>query len=206
MIIKQAMKHLLKKAAFVLTLFHLSAILTACWCECNDPEVPFDFDTTEISLLDNTGSTALMAASDTLSREAVAFRLYISGSVVADVPRIRPATIGYQAAYAWSCDCLIPHVPEQQITAIRISEEDSGQEVTEQFVALTSRWNSNGLYFTLAEALDRLPQEAPYEGPGTYLDFFLTEAPAASKLNYVVEIELSDGRTLSAATPTIYLL
>jgi hypothetical protein len=200
------LKHLLKKAAFVLTLFHLSAILTACWCECDETDVPFNYDTVETALLDNSGEFTGIAADDTLSREAVAFRLYISGSLVADVPRIRPATFGYQRAYAWSCDCLIPHVPEQQIMAIRISEEDSDQEVTEQFVALTSRWNSNGLYFTLAEALDRLPQEAPYEGPGTYLDFFLTEAPAASKLNYVVEIELSDGRTLSALTPTIYLL
>jgi len=200
------LKQLLKKAIFLLTLFHLSAILTACWCECNEPEVPFDFDTTEISLLDNAGDFTGIASSDTLSREAVAFRLYISGSVVADVPQTRPATFGYQAAYAWSCDCLIPHIPVQQITAIRITEEESGQEVTEQFVALTSRWNSNGLYFTLAEALTRLQQEAPYEGPGTYLDFFLTEAPAASQLSYVVEIELSDGRTLSALTPTIYLL
>lgn len=200
------LKQLLKKAIFLLTLFHLSAILTACWCECNEPEVPFDFDTTEISLLDNTGGFTGLASNDTLSREAVAFRLYISGLLVADVPRIRPATFGYQSAYAWSCDCLVPHVPEHQITAIRITEEGSGKMVTEQFVALTSRWNSNGLYFTLAEALTRLQQEAPYEGPGTYLDFFLTEAPAASQLSYVVEIELSDGRTLSALTPTIYLL
>ena len=91
---------------------------------------------------------------------------------MAEDTKIQTATFGYQAAYAWSCDCLVPHVPGQQIIAIRITEKDSSQEVTEQFVALSSRWNSNGLYLTLAEALNRLQQEAPYEGPGTYLDFF----------------------------------
>lgn len=190
----------------MLTIFHLSAILTACWCECDETAVPFDYDTAETALLDNSGDFTGMASSDTLSREAVAFRLYILGSVVAEGKKTRPATFGYQAAYAWSCDCMVPHVPNQQLSAIRIFEEGSGKEVTEQFVALTTRWNSNGLYFSLAEALARLPQETPYQGPGTYLDLFLTEAPAAGPLiNYVVEIELSDGRILSAITPGIYL-
>ncbi len=56
------MKHLLKIAAFVLTLFHLSANLSACWCEYNEPDVPFNFDTAEISLLDNTDTYRRIAS------------------------------------------------------------------------------------------------------------------------------------------------
>lgn len=195
----------MKKVIFILILFHLSAVLTSCWCECDEAEVSFNFDTSEISLLDNTDNFMRLAASDTLSREAVAFRLFVSGSVVAEEKKIRTAPFGYPAAYAVSCDCTVPYVPVQQVTSISIIEEDSGKEVTEQFVALTSRWNRNGLYLTLAEVLTRLSQEAPYDSPGTYLDLFLTEAPTASQLSYVVKIELSDGQVLSAVTPTIYL-
>jgi len=196
---------MLKKAVFFLALFHLSAILSSCWCDCDSPDIPFSYDIAETVLLDNTTASTQISASDTLGREAVAFRLLLSGVAVADRTGIRYSTFGYQQAYALSCDCTPAYVPKQQITKVTVVDNNSGEEVTKQFVALTSRWNSNGLYLSLAEALDRLPQEVPYEAPGTSLDFFLTEVPAVSQLSYSIEIQLSDGRMLTTDTPTIHL-
>ena len=196
---------MLQKSIFILTFFHLSAIfLSSCRCDCDETIAPFDFETTEVTLLDNANEYTRPATEDTLVREAVAFQLFISSPTTAH-NACRSVGFGYQSAYAWSCDCRIPHVPQQQIVGIKIFDENSGQEITEQFVALTSQWNSNGLYLSLAEALDRLQQEQPYDGPGTSIQLFLTVPPTTAQVSYRIVVSLSDDRTLTATTPMIFL-
>ncbi len=183
----------------------LPSLVGSCICECDPTEVAFNYQEATITLMDNSGDFLAPALTDTLYREAVAFTFSISDTSLLAHTLSTPNhnSLGWSTAVAVSCDCFVPFVPSQQIDQIMIKELPSEREVTSLFVAegTFDEW----LYPSLPEAIHRLNSSAPYDFPQVDLTLVLTTPSETMEVQYTVEVLLSDGRSLTATSPTIYL-
>jgi hypothetical protein len=196
------------------TLILLIYILKSCTCD--NPEVPFSFNQSNIQLLNNSGEWAALATTDSLHAEAIAFRLTMADSTYYPLHVRRytpPRFLFFPEAQALSCT--EKFTPTHSITEITITsllpfnELISGQtDVTDKFYALlSSGLYSEHLYYSIEQTIQNFNNIKYFEDyTQEELNFFLSSTIIQDQAQFQINIRFSDGTLLSETTPIIHII
>lgn len=184
-------------------------VLVAC-CDCDPPQLfKYTNSSLEVENLDNRGQYVAVATNGTALKEAYGIRMKIQCKTTAfHQPRF---SFLLNQSYAFSCRCEDPiqYHAKDSVVALRIitldnfdPEHQAGSDITDYF-----KWYG-GYYFS--EITSYIKQRAPVfymeDDKQTTEDMLLMHYPPQSGIySFRVEIDLSDGRTLTKDTDSIEL-
>lgn len=204
---------LMKKIMFVLFLIFIVRLFVSC-CRCSDETTPMQLNEITIKNLCTAGDygDVIYNETDAMSSSKVAFKVIVADSTIdtyIEYYACNNANWGFSAASATSCDCYQLFKPEQQIVDIRIfsllkmSEQIAANtDVTKYFVAIPS---ASQLYTPIDKLYPLINRDVIIGGPTIDMSFFCKLNIENTKAQFVVNIELSDGRMLSAFTNELQL-
>ncbi len=170
--------------------------LRSCTGCCEDPpEVPFDFTSIETLVPENAFAEEIhlkITLSDTTD--------HFLGSALF-VP-----DFGFTNAYGLSCNDLF-FVPNQKVKGIMIETLydispllPAGTDVSDNFYA------RDFLYYSLDELISKLSQIEVYFSPESVFSVFLKEKVENSMARFRIEIEFTDGRSMTDTTAIIHII
>lgn len=208
---------ILKKTIFILLFANALRIIPGC-CECDDTAIAFDFNTTDIRNLDNSGEWVQSTISDTMLPGAVAFEInlydslgYYGGYAAASFVK----NIGFTTSHAFSCDCSMPFMARQFLEEIRIttlyrlSENiPAGTIVTGLFVG-QPRGNSStssGIYTELSNIIRQTENKTYYDGGIESFGIYLKPEIENTLAQFEIQLSFSDNLQLTDTTNLIHIL
>ncbi|MBX2925153.1 MAG: DUF5034 domain-containing protein [Chitinophagaceae bacterium] len=199
----------IKKVLILLLIPLCSDMLVAC-CDCDDPQL-FKYTNASLELqhLDNRGQSPATDEDGIALKEAygIAMTLRCEPTVF----KTAPFSLFLNQSYAFSCRCDagVQHHAKDSVIAIRIiTLEDfdafhpAGTDISDYFRLYT--WNN---FTTIADYLHKDARVFAYDEPkNIVMNALLINAPAAAGFyRFRVEMDLSDGRSLTKETSTIEL-
>ena len=199
----------MKKVLTLLLIPFFADMLVAC-CDCDEPQFfKYTNSSLQVQNLDNRGQSAMPATGGIALKEAYGIRIKVHCETTASATV--PFSFFLSSGYAFSCRCGEPvqYLAKDSITSLRIitindfdTEHKAGSDITDHF-----KLNAGYYFISIA---DYLKQEAPVfymeADKNTILDALLIQYPNQSGTHrFRIEMNLSDGRTLSQETDTIDL-
>ncbi|MDY0101990.1 MAG: DUF5034 domain-containing protein [Lentimicrobium sp.] len=206
-----------KKTIFILLIANVLRIIPGC-CECDDTAIAFDFNTTDIRNLDNSGEWVQSTFSDTMLPGAVAFEVNLYDSMgyygsYAAASFVK--NIGFTTSQAFSCDCSMPFMARQFLEAISIttlfplSESiPAGTNVSGLFVG-QSRGNSassSSVYNELSYIIRQTENKTYYDGGIESFGIYLKPEVKNTLAQFEIQFTFSDGLQMTDTTNLIHIL
>ncbi len=201
----------MKKIIFVLVLIFILRVFGSC-CRCSEETIPMQLNEISIKNLGTVGdyNGVVYNKTDSMLRSKVAFEVIVADSTIElrnDYYVCNKTNWGFSTASATKCDCYLNFKPEQQIVDIKIfslfkmSEHiQANSDVTKYFVADPE---GSELYTPINKLL--LNNVVISGSPAIDMRFFCKINIENDKAQFVINIELSDGKILSAFTNELYL-
>lgn len=204
----------MKKVIFVLLLIFIIRVMVSC-CRCSDETEPMELNQITVVNLNTVNSMGETAnyVTDTMPSSKLAFQINVTDSTLH--PDIfyygcNKVDFGFNTASATSCDCYQLFEPEQQIVDVRIfslhnltEQIKANTDVTEYFVALLPL---SDLYTPIADIYPSINRNVVGSNLSISMNLFCKLNIQNSKAQFVINVELSDGRMLSAFTNEIKLI
>ena len=120
--------------------------------------------------------------------------------------------LGFNAAYAWSCDCPIYFQPNESIVNVKVFTHfdindtiPAGTNVTEYFFAQEVYGYSSDLYIELTDAISEYGR-SPLNEPSIRFNIFLGVPVELPEAEFTLEISLDNGDILSVTTNLISII
>jgi hypothetical protein len=189
-------------------------IVTSC-CNCENVFFSFNYETLQIGNIDNSGQWSRPTESNDMSKNGVAFEVSIIGKSIAQ-SLVKPVDFwSFNTAVAQSCDCDDRYVGNQLIKSVKIitihnlnADYTANEEVTPLFLAnnCLDCDDIGTFYITIPELIKRLNPESIYNQPVNKFLIYLKVPVENTKAQFQVEVELTDGRRLTAQTALINIV
>ncbi len=207
-----------KKVIIILLVANVLRIIPGC-CECDDAPMLFDFNTTDIRNLDNSGEWVQSTSSDTMLPGAVAFEInifdslgyYYYGYAEANILK----SIGFTTTQAFQCDCAMPFMARQFLQDIRIitlynlSEGiPAGTNVTGLFVGQFrgNSSSSSSVYSELSTIIQQTENKTYFDGGIESFGIYLKPEVENTLAQFEIQFTFSDNLQLTDTTNLIHIL
>jgi hypothetical protein len=200
-----------------LLLLMVASVLGAAQCNrCNLTPLPIGFNTSKVTLIDNSGIWMREAESDTLAPEAVAFSAWLGDSTVhyydyALNQKPKQSFGLIQKTFADQCEPV--YSPQSYVKKIDVitlfdinGQLPAGTSITEHFY-MHGSWHPNNedLYFTPQEILSIHQNLEVFNEPGYKFYFFLEPAVEGTNAQFLISFELENGNIITVETPLIHI-
>jgi hypothetical protein len=201
----------LKKTLFLIFAGFILRLLPGC-IDCDNEPMPFDFSGMDVTPLDNTGTWIKPREGDKMARNAVAFeiRLFPDDLYRADAP-LQVNKAGFAQAFAME-ECPVKFRANQKIENIDVTSVFSisetiggGSSVVGSMVGLKNNSGLSSLYLSMNELLDQINPDLYFDDPQEDFMLFLKPEVENDSLQFIFNIQLSDGRVLTKTSEIIYL-
>ncbi|MFP4557294.1 MAG: DUF5034 domain-containing protein [Bacteroidales bacterium] len=210
---------ILVKAIYFIALFTLIKVVQSCilfgGCECSDEVHYYSISLFEVSNIDNSGLYPVATNENEMYASAVAFSITMADTSYSDYYTCSCSTktgIGFNAAYAWSCDCSMNFLPIETIKSFRaytlfdINDTiPAGTDVAEYFIAQEPYSYGSNLYIELDEILRQSNVDTKNE-PNIRFNIFLSIPVEGPEAEFALEILFDNSEVLTVNTERISII
>lgn len=206
---------MVRKILIILLFGFILRTLTSCICNCSDDTTPFDFQNIMIENLDNSGDWPVVTEHNEMYSKAVAFSVTAFAEDIFVMNMLKQINLaGFNSAKAFSCDCAVLFSANQKIEKITITtlfsisdQIPAMSNVTDYFVADShERNNWETIYVDMDNIISHINPETYYDSGSQDIQVFLKEEVKNDKAQFIIDLDLSDGRVLSDTTNLITII
>lgn len=200
----------INKIILILLLPLLVELMVAC-CDCLEPTYfNYTYCGLTVNNLDNSGAAPNVAQSNKISKVAFGIRVVINRNE--NICKAKPnKSFFFQSAYATSCDCPFEfqYLPLDSINSVKVVTKNDfnaghleNSDVSEYFFVF-----GGNEFSTIGEYITNIVTTLyDFSSPTLAFDLLLMTPPTIGlEQQFKVEVELSDGRILTAQTELIEL-
>lgn len=204
----------MRKIVVVITLIFVIKLVASC-CRCNNEPEIIQLNTLSTELLSNTNSRGEFVnyPTDTLLSTKTGIMLLLSDSLYSEFNDCFCSNFSgfsFTNTSATTCDCYPVYTHEEQLLSIRIislfdisPELPAYSDVTDHFVIQLPQ---SLLYTSVNDALRELNTINTSAYPQKRIHLYLKDRIHYSKAQFVLEIELNNGKKLTTTTKQITIL
>ncbi len=201
----------IKKIIFMVIAGFILRLLPGC-IDCDNEPVPFDFSGMDVIPIDNTGTWIKQLEGDKMASDAVAFKIQLfPDGLYSGFIRRQVYKSGFEKAFAME-ECPVRFRANNEITNLdvttvfAISEEiDGGSSVIDFMAGYKNNTGISSLYVTMKELLDLINPDFYIDEPNEEFMLILKPGVENDSLQFIFNVQFSDGNRLTKTSDVIYL-